>query len=134
MQQPYAAGSMYSTVEDLLVWPALSQVVLELTERDPIENFTETRQVIAALQGLGVRIAIDDVGTGHSSLQRISEIHADFLKIDISLIKNIHRSLIKQDLVQSLLHVAGAGTGADYRITGAWDLSAADYQIGRAHV
>ena len=41
-----------------------SQVVLEVTERDPIVNFTKTRQTIAALQGLGVRIAIDDVGTG----------------------------------------------------------------------
>ena len=36
----------------------------------------------------------------------MSEVAADFLKIDISLIKNIHRSLIKQDLVHSLLQVA----------------------------
>ncbi len=36
-----------------------SQVVLEVTERDPIVNFTKTRQTIAALQGLGVRIATD---------------------------------------------------------------------------
>jgi EAL domain-containing protein (putative c-di-GMP-specific phosphodiesterase class I) len=42
--------------------------VLEVTERQPLENLTETRRVIAAQQGLGVRVAKDDVGTGHSGL------------------------------------------------------------------
>ncbi|MEN3350520.1 MAG: hypothetical protein V7632_4155, partial [Bradyrhizobium sp.] len=46
----------------------MSQLVLEVTERQPIENLTETRRVIAALQGLGCKVAIDDVGTGHSGL------------------------------------------------------------------
>src|SRR5262249_33599711 len=46
----------------------LSQVVLEMTERQPIENLTETRRVIAALQRIGVLVAIDDVGTGHGGL------------------------------------------------------------------
>ncbi len=55
--------------------------------------------------------AIDDVGTGYSSLHSITEIQPDFLKIDISLIKNVHQSLIKQHLVQSLLQV-GARIGA----------------------
>ncbi|MEJ2626816.1 MAG: EAL domain-containing protein [Pseudolabrys sp.] len=59
-----------------------SQVVLEVTERDPIENFTETRRTIAALQELGVRIAIDDVGTGHSGLSYLLKLGVDIIKID----------------------------------------------------
>ena len=46
----------------------LSQIVLEITERFEIENLTATRRVIAALQGLGCRVALDDVGTGHNGL------------------------------------------------------------------
>lgn len=61
---------------------ALSQVVLELTEREPIDDLTETRQVIAALQGIGVRIAIDDVGTGHSGLSYMLKLGVDIIKID----------------------------------------------------
>ena len=46
----------------------LSQLILELTERCEVENLTATRRTIAALQGLGCKVAIDDVGAGHSSL------------------------------------------------------------------
>ena len=60
----------------------LSQVVLEVTERQPLENLTETRRVVAALQGLGARVAIDDVGTGHSGLSYMLKLGVDIIKID----------------------------------------------------
>jgi EAL domain-containing protein (putative c-di-GMP-specific phosphodiesterase class I) len=81
-------------------------LVLEITERTAIEDFEAFGRELERLQRLGFLVAIDDVGTGYSSLQTISEVPADFLKIDISLIKNIHQSLIKQDLVRSLLQIA----------------------------
>ena len=60
----------------------LSQLVLELTERYEVENLTATRRVVAALQGLGVKVAIDDVGTGHSGLSYILKLGVDIIKID----------------------------------------------------
>ena len=81
-------------------------LVLEITERTGIEDFEAFGRELERLRRLGFLVAIDDVGTGYSSLQTVSEVAADFLKIDISLIKNIHQSLIKQDLVHSLLQVA----------------------------
>jgi len=83
-----------------------SQLVLEITERTAIEDFDAFGRALAHLRRQGFLIAIDDVGTGYSSLQTISEVQPDFLKVDISLIKNIHQSLIKQELVASLLQVA----------------------------
>ena len=70
----FSEPSIVKDVRDIFVSSPIifSQVVLEVTERDPIENFTETRQTIADLQGLGVCIAIDDVGIGHSHLSYIS--------------------------------------------------------------
>jgi len=59
-----------------------NQVILELTERQPIQNLTETRRIVAALQGLGVIIAIDDVGTGHSGLSYMLKLGVDLIKID----------------------------------------------------
>jgi EAL domain-containing protein (putative c-di-GMP-specific phosphodiesterase class I) len=91
-------------------------LVLEITERCPIDDFETFGRDLASLRRQGFLIAIDDVGTGYSSLQTISELQPDYLKIDISLIKNIHRSLIKQDLVHSLLQIAsriGAGVIAE---------------------
>jgi sensor c-di-GMP phosphodiesterase-like protein len=84
----------------------LSQVVLELTERDPIENFTETRQVIAALQELGIRIAIDDVGTGHSGLSYMLKLGVDIIKIDKMFVDAIGTDRNSTTIVETLVDLA----------------------------
>jgi sensor c-di-GMP phosphodiesterase-like protein len=84
----------------------LSQVVLELTERDPIENFTETRRIIAALQGLGVRIAIDDVGTGHSGLSYMLKLGVDIIKIDKMFVDAIGTDRNSTTIVETLIDLA----------------------------
>ena len=84
----------------------LSQVVLEVTEREPIENFTEARQTIAALQGLGVRIAIDDVGTGHSGLSYMLKLGVDIIKIDKMFVDAIGTDRNSTTIVETLIDLA----------------------------
>jgi EAL domain-containing protein (putative c-di-GMP-specific phosphodiesterase class I)/GGDEF domain-containing protein len=96
--------NLAAVLEEVALRP--HNLVLEITERTAIEDFESFGRELERLRRIGFLVAIDDVGTGYSSLQTISEIPADFLKIDISLIKNLHQSLIKQDLVHSLLQVA----------------------------
>jgi sensor c-di-GMP phosphodiesterase-like protein len=84
----------------------LTQVVLEVTERDPIENFTEARQIIAALQGLGVRIAIDDVGTGHSGLSYMLKLGVDIIKIDKMFVDAIGTDRNSTTIVETLIDLA----------------------------
>ncbi len=83
-----------------------SQVVLEVTERDQIENFTETRQTIAALQGLGVRIAIDDVGTGHSGLTYMLKLGVDIIKIDKMFVDSVGTDRNATTIVETLIDLA----------------------------
>lgn len=59
-----------------------SQIVLELTERQPVQSLTAARRVIAAVQGLGAKVAIDDVGAGHSGLSYMLKLGVDVIKID----------------------------------------------------
>jgi len=84
----------------------LSQVVLEVTERDPIENLTETRRIIAALQGIGVRIAIDDVGTGHSGLSYMLKLGVDIIKIDKMFVDAIGTDRNSTTIVETLVDLA----------------------------
>ena len=84
----------------------LSQVVLELTERDPIENFTVTRRVIASLQELGVRIAIDNVGTGHSGLSYMLKLGVDIIKIDKMFVDAIGTDRNSTTIVETLVDLA----------------------------
>jgi sensor c-di-GMP phosphodiesterase-like protein len=84
----------------------LSQIVLEMTERQPIENLTETRRVIAALQGLGVRIAIDDVGTGHSGLSFILKLGVDIIKVDKMFVDSIDHDCNSTAIIETLVDLA----------------------------
>jgi EAL domain-containing protein (putative c-di-GMP-specific phosphodiesterase class I) len=81
-------------------------VVLEVTERDPIENFAATRQIIAALQALGIRIAIDDVGTGHSGLSYMLKLGVDIIKIDKMFIDSIGTDRNSTTIVETLVDLA----------------------------
>jgi sensor c-di-GMP phosphodiesterase-like protein len=84
----------------------LSQVVLELTERYEIENLSATRRVIAALQGLGCRISLDDVGTGHSGLSYILKLGVDVIKIDKLFVEAIKTEPHSQAIVKTLVDLA----------------------------
>lgn len=84
----------------------MSQLVLEVTERQPIENLTETRRVIAALQGLGCKVAIDDVGTGHSGLSYMLKLGADIIKIDKLFIDSIGIDRNSNTIIETLIDLA----------------------------
>jgi sensor c-di-GMP phosphodiesterase-like protein len=84
----------------------LAQIVLEVTERQPIENLTETRRVIAALQGLGVKVAIDDVGTGHSGLSYMLKLGVDIIKIDKMFIDALGTDRDSNTIIETLIDLA----------------------------
>jgi len=84
----------------------LDQVVLEVTERQPLESLTETRRVIAALQDLGVSIAIDDVGSGHSGLSYILKLGVDMIKIDKMFIDAIGTDRNSATIIETLVELA----------------------------
>ncbi len=86
--------------------PRLAQVVLEVTERQPLDNLTETRRVVAALQGLGVQIAIDDVGTGHSGLSYMLKLGVDIIKIDKIFIDSLGTERHSNTIIETLIDLA----------------------------
>lgn len=81
-------------------------VVWELTERHPIEDFDAFGVLMREYSALGYKIAIDDVGTGYSSIQTITHVRPLYLKVDISLVSHIQENLLKQELVSSLLSLS----------------------------
>jgi len=84
----------------------LSQVIVEVTERQPLENLTAARGVIAALQGIGVRIAIDDVGTGHSGLSYMLKLGVDILKLDKLFVDALGSDHNSSTIIKTLVELA----------------------------
>ncbi|MEK6719073.1 MAG: bifunctional diguanylate cyclase/phosphodiesterase [Chloroflexota bacterium] len=63
------------------------QIVLEMTERESVEDLDQLRRNVAACRKAGIRIAADDVGAGNAGLRLLSEIQFDILKVDLSLVQ-----------------------------------------------
>jgi sensor c-di-GMP phosphodiesterase-like protein len=84
----------------------LSQIVLELTERHEVVNFTNMRRTIAALQRVGCKVAIDDVGTGHSGLSYILKLGVDIIKIDKIFVEAIGSEGHSKPIIETLIDLA----------------------------
>ena len=63
------------------------RVVIELTEREAIEDMARLRENLQRCQAEGFRVAADDVGAGNAGLRMLSEIRFDIVKIDLSLVQ-----------------------------------------------
>jgi len=76
--------------------------VIEITENCVIDDFDRMRDIVRQLRAHGFRVAIDDAGAGYAGLQTMVEIEPDFIKLDMSLIRGVESSIVKQRLVRTL--------------------------------
>ncbi|MDI6740614.1 MAG: EAL domain-containing protein, partial [Candidatus Edwardsbacteria bacterium] len=81
-------------------------VVFEITERIAIYDWKSFTKIVADLKANGFMVAIDDLGSGYSSLKLLAEVQPDFLKFDVSLIHGIDKNLMKLELVKTLIALA----------------------------
>ena len=87
---------------------APSQVVIELTEQAPIDDFALLHTALHHYRSMGFSIALDDLGAGYSSLRLWSELRPDYVKIDRHFIDGIHLDAVKREFVGSILKMARA--------------------------
>jgi len=80
----------------------LDRLVLELTEHAPVEEYAAIAAALAALRARGLRLAIDDAGSGYASLRHILQLRPDIIKLDQSLIRDIDRDPGRRALAAAL--------------------------------
>jgi EAL domain-containing protein (putative c-di-GMP-specific phosphodiesterase class I) len=80
-----------------------SRVVLEVTERASLEAIPDLRPRLARLRQLGYRIALDDLGSGYAGLASFAILEPEIVKIDMSLVRDVHRSATRRCLIASIL-------------------------------
>lgn len=93
-----------------------NKIVFEVIESEKVENLTHLKNIFDFYRSVGFRIALDDVGSGFSSLNMVAQLKPDIIKIDMELIRNINNDLFKKTIVKSLVNIAqdiGASTVAE---------------------
>ena len=96
---------------ELLGLLPLDRVVLELTEHDAVEDYDRLSAALAPFRTAGLRLAIDDVGAGFSSLRHIVVTAPDVIKLDRSIAAGVATDRVLATLVGSLTTFAH-GSGA----------------------
>jgi len=87
-------------------------VTLEITERSVIDNLNLYREAMHAFTDLGFSFAIDDVGAGYSGLETVAVLKPAYLKIDMSLVRDVHQKKTSQKVVKAILEMS-EGLGAE---------------------
>jgi EAL domain-containing protein (putative c-di-GMP-specific phosphodiesterase class I)/DNA-binding response OmpR family regulator len=83
-----------------------NRLIIELLEDESIHNFEIVLDFIKDIKRLGVKIAIDDYGSGYSNLDRIFQFKPDFLKIDGTIIKGITTDDTKVAIAKSAVYLS----------------------------
>ncbi len=96
-----------------------NKIIFELLEDKETQNYKHVKSFIKNARKYGVKIAIDDFGSGYSNFIRIIEFQPDIIKIDGSLIEDLEHSMTNRKTVESIKMFAdkiGAKTVAEYVI------------------
>jgi EAL domain-containing protein (putative c-di-GMP-specific phosphodiesterase class I)/CheY-like chemotaxis protein len=87
--------------DDGALTPFASRVVLEVTERAALDQVPGFVAGIRRLRDLGFRLALDDLGAGYAGLSSFAQLEPEIVKVDMSLVRGIHESEMKQKLFRS---------------------------------
>jgi EAL domain-containing protein (putative c-di-GMP-specific phosphodiesterase class I) len=82
------------------------KIVLELTEREGIEDIDRLRSAVEACRTAGIRVAADDVGAGNAGLRLLSQLRFDIVKIDLSLVQGGGGHNQSHEIVRTLRDLA----------------------------
>ncbi|MDY0743055.1 EAL domain-containing protein [Paucibacter sp. R3-3] len=96
---------------ELLGGYPLERIVLEVTEHEEVEQYSEIARVVNPLRMAGLRVAVDDAGAGFACFKHILNLSPDIIKLDNSITRNIDADRNRQALAAALARFAETTQG-----------------------
>jgi EAL domain-containing protein (putative c-di-GMP-specific phosphodiesterase class I)/DNA-binding NarL/FixJ family response regulator len=93
-------------LHEILTGVEVHRVILELTEHAPVDDYPALRMALSRWRERGMRLAVDDAGGGYSSFSHIIELSPELIKLDASLVRDVHTSSHRQALVRAVISFA----------------------------
>jgi EAL domain-containing protein (putative c-di-GMP-specific phosphodiesterase class I) len=111
------------------------RIVLELTEHVSVDNYPALREPLDRLRRYGVRVAIDDAGSGYASFRHILQLRPDIIKLDRDIVRDLDHDPARAALVTAMVgfaHATGAAVTAEGVETAAERVAATQLGIDAA--
>ena len=77
-------------------------IIFEITERDEVKSINSFIETIEYCKNQNYQIAIDDMGSGHSGLNRICHLKPHYIKLDMELVRGVDKDSTKQAIIKSM--------------------------------
>ena len=82
------------------------RVVFEIVESAEVRDDRHLINILSVYRRAGFKVALDDIGSGYSSLNLLIQLQPDFIKLDMGLIRDVHRNALKSSIASKLLEAA----------------------------
>jgi EAL domain-containing protein (putative c-di-GMP-specific phosphodiesterase class I) len=82
------------------------RVIFEVVESDKVTDSGYLLKILRQYRSAGFRVALDDLGSGFSSLNLLHELRPDFVKLDIALVRDVDRDPFKATLASKIIEAA----------------------------
>ena len=86
----------------------VERLIFEITENEQMVDKDHLKSIITEYKRQGFKTAIDDFGAGYSGLNLLAEFQPDIIKLDMALIRDINKDVVKQAIVRGILGVCAA--------------------------
>ncbi|MDH3628821.1 MAG: EAL domain-containing protein [Acidobacteriota bacterium] len=97
-------GDLFRQLEAISLQP--EDLVLEFSERGADTNGDHFVEVLRNVQDQGYAVALDDIGTGYAGRELLERIRPQYMKLDVSLVRDVHENLIKQELLSTIVDLS----------------------------
>jgi EAL domain-containing protein (putative c-di-GMP-specific phosphodiesterase class I)/FixJ family two-component response regulator len=88
---------------EVLEVSSISDIVLEVTEHAPVQDYRRFQRDIRGVRDRGARLAVDDAGAGFASLRHILELDAELIKLDASLTAGLESNRRRRSMATALI-------------------------------
>jgi diguanylate cyclase (GGDEF)-like protein len=104
-----ADSKVVAAIDALIPYVVQYKIVLEITETSLISRFEHLTQVLTRYRSLGLFIALDDFGSGYSSLRYLASMPVDIVKLDRSLIESYVQNIASRNMVEHVVDMLSDG-------------------------
>lgn len=100
----HCLATTFKAAEEAGVDP--QDLVFEVVETEEIADMDHLKNILIAYQGQGMKVALDDLGAGHSTLSVLKELRPDYVKIDRKIVSFCDEEVEKQNMIKQIVQIA----------------------------
>lgn len=96
----------YDILSSALAHGGAGRLTLELTEHAPVPDYASLILIMERLRGQGLRLAVDDAGSGFASLQHVMRLRPEIIKLDIAFVRDVHLDPARRAVARAMIAFA----------------------------